>query len=115
MYKISYSKEKNRIYIEISGKLSETDEQDYISEMLTCLNNVEPNFTVSANLQNCDISVLDKSSNFEVIRNYGKEKKLYKVAVILSVEAFNSNLSNPFKGLNNAFNNIKDAEHYLNS
>ena len=61
------------------------------------------------------MSVLHKSSNFEPIRNYGKEKKVYKVAVILSNEAFNANLSKPFNQSSNVFKTIEEAEDYLDN
>ena len=115
MYEISYSKEKNRIYIKISEDLCGAEEKNYIDDMINRLNNVNPNFTVCANLKGCGISVLHNSENFEVVRNYGREKKIYKVAIVLNNEVFNANLSNPSNKLSNTFKNIEDAEKYLDN
>ncbi|WP_027632785.1 hypothetical protein [Clostridium hydrogeniformans] len=115
MYEISYSKEKNRIYIKISEDLCDAEEKKYIDDMIHCLNNVRPNFTVCANLKSCGISVLHNSGSFEVVRNYGREKKIYKVAIVLNNEIFNANLANSFNKLNDTFKNIEDAEKYLDS
>lgn len=110
MFSLSYSEEKNRIYIKLNGLLSEAEFNTYKNNIMALIDNSKAGFTVLADLSLCDSTVLANSDNFNVIREYGAKKDFKARALVLGTEAYKLYNSN----LQGAFLNIEEAEAYLN-
>lgn len=115
MYKFSYCKEKNRIYIKIEGELSPTEIENYIKELIVLIEETRPSFTVLADLSKSSISFLKNGTKFQVIRDYGVKRGLKNVATVLGTDAFKLHEEKPFPATKNTFICVSEAEAFLDS
>ncbi len=114
MFSLYYSKEKNRIYISIKDTLSASEFESYKAHIMQLIDDAEPGFTVLADLSHSDRSVIEKSDNFNVIREYGAERGFRANALVLGEEAFKYFNSNAKGGNKNVFLTKEHADTYLN-
>lgn len=115
MYTISYDPSKNRIFIKIIGTMTDQEVQDYTKETISLIDTANPGFTVCANMEQSDRTVLENSGTFQGIRDYAMQKQLRNVATVLSQEAYNIHQEAPFTGIRNIFLNQEEAERFLDT
>ena len=115
MFFLHYSEEKNRIYIELRGELSEAEFNAYKNNIIDLIDGARPGFTVLADLSLCDRSVIENSDNFNVIREYGAKRGFKANALVLGEDAYKTYTS-ALKGNNNNIYYTKDeADSYLDT
>lgn len=115
MYKFSYSEEKNRIYIQVTGALTAQELESYKEELLDIVNRTQPGFTVFADSTKSDISFLENSGKLQVIRDYAATRGFKSVATVLGKEAYELHQQKPFPGIKNVFTDLQEAEKFLDS
>lgn len=113
MFSLHYSKEKNRIYISIKGTLSASEFEAYKNQIMELIDSAVPGFTVLADLSHSDKLVIEKSDNFNVIREYGAEKGFHANALVLDEEGFKRFTGNDESKGKNVFLSKEHADHYL--
>lgn len=114
MFTLSYSEEKNRIYIKLLNLLSEAEFEVYKTDIMNLIDNSKAGFTVLADLSPCSPAILARSDSFNIIREYGAKRGFQANALILSSESYELYNSNP-RGNKNAFLTLEEAECYLDS
>lgn len=113
MFTLSYSKEKNRIFIKLRGVLTQAEFEAYKDNIISLIDQSKAGFTVLADLSPCDSGILQQSDNFNVIREYGAKRGVKANALVLSEEAYEVyNKASQGKS-RNAFLTKEEAEKYL--
>lgn len=115
MYKVNYDSVKNRINIYIKGRLSEEEMSCYVNAVLESIDMARTQFTVCADLIDCDLEFFTDGSKFKAIREHGMKKGVAKVAHALSHEALELHKITPITGVLYAFSDVKDAQKALDT
>lgn len=115
MFKLAYCEEKNRIYINIADEISKSETDDYVTGMTGLIEKTEPGFTVLADLSESKISFVEKSAQFQAIRDHSIRKGMKNVATVLAADAYKLHKTKPFSGVKNTFLSAEKAEAFLNS
>lgn len=115
MFTLSYSTEKNRIYIKLDGVLSSAEFETYKNNIMSLIDNSKVGFTVLADLSPCDGAILEQSNNFDIIREYGAKRGVKANALVLNDEVYEI-YNKASKGkMRNAFLTIEEAQRYLDA
>lgn len=115
MFKLDYCEEKNRIYINIKDDFSKAETDAYINSMMALIEKARLGFTVLADVSEGRISFLEKSAEFQIIRDNGIKKGLKNVATVLAADAYELHKTKPFSGIKNTFLSVEKAEAFLDS
>jgi len=115
MFNFAYCEEKNRIYINIEDDLSSSEIDAYIKGLTDLIERTRPGFTVLADLSESRISFVEKSAEFQVIRDYSIKKGFKNVATVLEAYAYKLHKGSPFPGVKNTFLCVREAEAFLDS
>lgn len=113
MFLVNYDKVLNRIYINIADTLTESEINKYIEDVITILNDVEPDFTVCTDLSNASLEEIKSGDKFHSIREKGIEKGIKAVAVVLSKDMYALYSAGHFPHIKNAFNSLNEVKEFL--
>jgi hypothetical protein len=83
--------------------------------MIGLIEKTEPGFTVLADLSESKISFVEKSAQFQVIRDHSIRKGMKNVATVLANDAYEFHKTKPFSGVKNTFLSKEKAETFLDS
>lgn len=113
MYNLKIDNLKNRLYIYIKDKLSDSEIEEYTKDIIKLIDKLEYGFTVIADLKDADILVLKDYYCFNAVREYGQKKGVKDTVVILDDIKINM-LENEMSIKNrNIARSFEEAENYL--
>lgn len=99
----------------IQGELPEADFIAYRDHIITLIDGADEGFTVLADLSLCDRSVIEKSDNFNVIREHGAKRGFKANALVLSQVVFKAQRGDLSTGSKNIFLTKEEADCYLDT
>lgn len=121
MYTISYDKNLHRTEIILKGILKNRDIEQLISEFRAVVKNLEGGFTMLTDLREGKVLNQDVASKLNNLKKISEEKKVKKVAIIsdspimqLQAKRILYDITST-EIIGKVFENMKDAQFYLNN
>jgi len=116
MYKIRYDKLKNCIYVVVEGSMKMEEANNYVVDFKKAVDSTGPNFKICTDLSKTIAVLPEINDKLNESKAYAKAKGYKKAAFIMSSAVLKMQVKRVFEEEQESlFDNINDAEKFLNS
>jgi hypothetical protein len=115
MYKITYENAKNRVYVMVEGSLTINEIPQYNADFKAAVDKAKTGFTVCVDNTNAGVNTPEVNEKLVISRDYAMSKGLRNSAMIVNSAVFKMQMKRVFKELGNVFENIAEADKFLDT